>query len=179
MQLNATSSVEPGHLFPQAAAGARPTYVGCLAPWQAKRLRLYIEANLTHRLSIRMLAGVVNVSSGHLCHAFKRTFGTTVHTYVMLRRVERARHMLLNTSTELSDIALSCGLSDQSHLTRWFRRVCGETPGAFRRARYEPSAGLMTTVRYTALGPANLPTQRGEERGHFGTRADRAEVLAR
>ncbi|HEY0339538.1 MAG TPA: AraC family transcriptional regulator [Steroidobacteraceae bacterium] len=143
--MNAPSSIESGHLAPQRAAEVRPRFIGCLAPWQAKRLRLYIEANLPHRLNIGTLADVVNVSSGHLCHAFKRTFGTTVHTYVMHRRVERARHLLLNTSTELSDIALSCGLSDQSHLTRWFRRVCGETPGAFRRARYEPPAGLTQT----------------------------------
>jgi AraC family transcriptional regulator len=33
----------------------------------------------------------------------------------------------------LSEIALSCGLADQSHLSRWFRRIVGETPHAWRR----------------------------------------------
>jgi AraC family transcriptional regulator len=117
----------------------RPIAVGCLAPWQAKKLRLHIETNLAQRLDIEALAAVLSISSGHLCHAFKRTFGTTVHSYVVLKRLERARYLMLNTSTELSCIALSCGMSDQSHLTRWFRRVCGETPAAFRRARFEPS----------------------------------------
>jgi AraC-like DNA-binding protein len=51
---------------------------------------------------------------------------------------------MLNTSTQLSCIALSCGMSDQSHLTRWFRRVCGETPAAFRRRLF---AGLVSNRR--------------------------------
>jgi AraC-like DNA-binding protein len=117
----------------------RPVHVGCLAPWQAKKLRLHIETNLAQRLDIETLAAVLNISPGHLCHAFKRTLGTTVHNYVVLKRLEQARHLMLNTTIGLSSIALSCGMSDQSHLTRWFRRVCGETPAAFRRARFKPS----------------------------------------
>jgi AraC family transcriptional regulator len=112
---------------------------GSLAPWQARRLHSYIETNLSQRLDLETLARCVNLSSGHLSHSFKRTFGTTVHSYVMHRRVMRAQHLMLNTSMGLSSIALTCGMSDQAHLTRWFARVIGETPGAFRRARFEPA----------------------------------------
>jgi AraC-like DNA-binding protein len=42
---------------------------------------------------------------------------------------------MLSSQLPLSDIALSCGLSDQSHFTRVFRRIVGETPSAWRRAR--------------------------------------------
>jgi AraC-like DNA-binding protein len=42
---------------------------------------------------------------------------------------------MLTTSAPLSEIALSCGMSDQSHFTRSFRRIVGETPHLWRQAR--------------------------------------------
>lgn len=112
---------------------------GCLAAWQAKRVRLYIETNLANRLYTTELADVVNLSPSHFCRAFKRTFGVTVHRYVMRRRVVIAQRLMLTSAEALSSIALICGMSDQSHLTRWFGRVVGETPAVWRRARFEPA----------------------------------------
>jgi AraC-like DNA-binding protein len=102
-------------------------------------VRLYIDANLMKHLDICALAQVVNLSPSYFSRAFKRTLGVTVHRYVMKRRVEKAQQLMLTTAEALSGIALSCGMSDQSHLTRWFRRIVGETPAVWRRARYEPS----------------------------------------
>jgi AraC family transcriptional regulator len=111
---------------------------GCLAAWQAKRVRLYIETNLSNRLDTTELANVVNLSPSHFCRAFKRTFGVTVHRYVMRRRVVVAQRLMLTSAEALSSIAVVCGMSDQSHLTRWFGRVVGETPAVWRRARFQP-----------------------------------------
>ena len=116
-----------------------------LAAWQAKRVRLYIETNLAKRLHITELADAVNLSASHFCRAFKRTFGVTAHLYVMRRRVVRAQRLMLTSVEALSSIAVSCGMSDQSHLTRWFARVVGETPAAWRRARFEPKRALSFT----------------------------------
>jgi AraC-like DNA-binding protein len=102
----------------------------------------YIEANLGERLDIELIARAVYLSASHLCRAFKSTFGISVHQYVMRRRVKRAQQLMLNSSMSLSGIALSCGMCDQSHLTRWFQRVVGETPAAWRRARFAPIAPL-------------------------------------
>jgi AraC-like DNA-binding protein len=101
-------------------------------------VRDYIESNLAHRLTTEDLARVVNLSGSHFIRAFTRSFGSTVHYYVMQRRVAMAQRLMLGTSEQLSRIALSCGMSDQSHLTRWFRRVVGQTPAAWRRSRPHP-----------------------------------------
>ena len=51
------------------------------------------------------------------------------------RRIEVAQDLMLSTREPLGAIALSCGMSDQSHFSRWFRRIVGETPHQWRRMR--------------------------------------------
>jgi AraC-like DNA-binding protein len=104
-----------------------------LAPWRAKRVRLYIEAHLEHRLDTDALARVAYVSRAHFCRSFKRQFGVTVHRYVLQRRIERAQHLMLTTSAPLSEIAAICGMSDHSHLARVFRQALNESPSAWRK----------------------------------------------
>ena len=57
------------------------------------------------------------------------------HSYVTRLRIERAQHLMLSTNATLLDIALECGLADQSHLTRTFFKLFGETPRSWRIAR--------------------------------------------
>jgi hypothetical protein len=75
------------------------------------------------------------LSSGQFCRAFKCTFGMPAHVYLMHRRIEVAQGLMLRTNAPLSEIALRCGMSDQAHFTRTFRRVVGETPCLWRRTR--------------------------------------------
>lgn len=100
---------------------------------RALPVRRYIEANLEHRLGTDLLARVAYVSRAHFCRSFKRTFGVTVHQYVIQRRIARAQHLMLTTSATLTEIAATCGMSDQSHLTRVFRRAVAESPSVWRK----------------------------------------------
>lgn len=108
---------------------------GGLALWQAKRVAAHIDAHLAERIRIEELAALLRFSVGHFCRAFKATFGVSAHTYLTRRRIELAQCLMLTTHEPLGAIALSCGMSDQSHFTRLFRRVVGETPHAWRRSR--------------------------------------------
>jgi AraC family transcriptional regulator len=108
---------------------------GGLAPWQIRRVKTYIEANLDATIRVKELAELVKFSSFHFCRAFRDSFGDSPHGYVMRRRVERAQGLMLTTNASLGQIAADCGLADQAHFNRLFRRFVGESPGMWRRAR--------------------------------------------
>ena len=119
---------------PQEVAGA-------LSAWRAQRVASYIETNLSGTIRVRDLARLVGLSNSYFCHAFKRRYGLTVHVYLTGRRIEMAQQLMLSTTDSLSEIALSCGMSDQAHFTRAFRRVVGETPKRWRQSRRAALAG--------------------------------------
>jgi len=112
---------------------------GGLAPWQIRKVSAYIEAHLDSTIGAADLAGLVKLSVFHFCRAFRASFGEPPHTYVMQRRVELAQGMMLRTGSSLAQIAIACGLADQAHLNKSFRRFVGESPGAWRRARVTPA----------------------------------------
>jgi AraC family transcriptional regulator len=109
---------------------------GGFAAWQSRRLAAYVDANLSGKIVVRELAASLDISAGHFCRAFKRTFGMPALIWIKRRRIEIAQGLMLTTGASLTDIALSCGMSDQSHFTRSFRRIVGETPSSWRRTRF-------------------------------------------
>jgi AraC family transcriptional regulator len=117
--------------------GCRP---GGLAAWQAKRALAYIEENLGSKIGIGEIADLLALSKSHFSRTFRLSLGSSPMAYVSRRRVERAKFMMTSTRERLTDIALSCGFADQSHLTRYFRRIVGMSPGLWRRNVATPAA---------------------------------------
>jgi AraC family transcriptional regulator len=107
---------------------------GGLAPWQVRRLTALIEAHLAETLLSADLAAAVRLSTSHFSRAFTRSFGVAPHAYVVERRVAHAKYLIETTDSVLCDVALACGLADQAHLSRTFRRVVGQTPKSWRRS---------------------------------------------
>lgn len=101
---------------------------------QVRRLVDFVEANLEADLTLEQLADVVGVSIPHLTTLFRRTMGQSVHAYVMERRVQRARALLLQRDMSIAEVALETGFAHQSHLARWMRRLLGVTPSEVLRA---------------------------------------------
>jgi AraC-like DNA-binding protein len=103
----------------------------------------YIDAHLDCAIKVRDLVALTRLSSSHFAHAFKESFGEAPFGHITRRRMQRAQELMLTTGEPLSQIALACGLYDQAHFTRVFRRVVGVSPNVWRR-------------RY-ATGPVSVP----------------------
>jgi AraC-like DNA-binding protein len=117
----------------ERSSGANGSRPGALAGWQIARVRAFIEENLHGNIETRDLSAVAQRSPAHFSRSFKRALGEPPHAYVIRRRLERACHLMVTTSEPLSEIALSVGFSDQSHLCRLFRRAFGQSPSIWRR----------------------------------------------
>ena len=139
---------------------------GGFALWQARRLAAFIDANLAGKPRIEQLAGLLGLSVSHFCRAFKCTFSVSAHEYLTRRRIAVAQGLMLTTCDTISEIALNCGMSDQSHFTRSFRRIVGETPCSWRRTRSGAFAEQETTparsaTRRTKCSPLPAPPAAG------------------
>jgi AraC family transcriptional regulator len=112
---------------------ARPVRGG-LAPWQERRAKEILSANLDGEVSISDLANECELSLSYFTRAFRRSMGVPPHRWLMQRRIDKAKDMLRNSTLSLSGVALDCGFADQSHFTAAFTRSVGTSPGAWRRA---------------------------------------------
>jgi AraC family transcriptional regulator len=106
---------------------------GGLPRWQVQRALAYIDGNLGSKLTAVAIADTLFLSVSHFSRAFKRVMGCPPMTYVTLMRLERAKAMMTSTAERLSNIALACGFSDQSHFTKLFHRRVGLSPSVWRR----------------------------------------------
>ena len=107
---------------------------GGLAPWQVRRAKEILCANLDGRVALKEVAQECGLSVSHFSRAFRCSLGVAPHNWLLTRRVELAKEKLRDDRSTLSDVALACGFADQSHLTKVFTRIVGVSPGVWRRS---------------------------------------------
>jgi len=111
----------------------RPRVHGGLSGWQVKQVRHHIESNIGQRIPVGELAALVRQSKGHFFRTFRESFGESPQAHILRQRILRAELLIRNSQETLAQIALDCGLCDQAHLSRLFRRINGVSPSAWRR----------------------------------------------
>ena len=109
-----------------------PAVRGALDARRQRRVMDYIDSHLGEDLSIAVLANEACLSPFHFARAFKAATGAAPHRYVTDRRIGYAKSLIGEGRLSLAEIAAICGFSSQSHLTRWFKRLAGTTPAAYR-----------------------------------------------
>lgn len=120
------------HLLGRYTLAGRAAPAGLPAP-RLRRVLEYIDAHLGEDLSLDALAALAHCSASRFKVLFKRSLGVPVHAYVVRRRVERARELLLQGRMPASEVALAAGFAHQSHMARSMRRVLGVLPSDLAR----------------------------------------------
>lgn len=108
---------------------------GGLAPWQHRKVMKFVEEHLAETIRIVDLADLARLSGSHFSRAFRATVGQSPYDYVLSRRMALAQELMADTDASLSQIALECGMSDQAHLCKVFRRMFATTPNKWRKPR--------------------------------------------
>lgn len=128
---NALAVLTAGHDFSDAPRQCPPG--AGLAPWQVRHVTAYIRDNIGATLRASAISRLARLSHSHFSRAFKVSFHETLTSYIMRQRIRLAQDKMLTTDHALSRIALECGLCDQAHFSRVFRRIVGLTPSLWRR----------------------------------------------
>jgi AraC family transcriptional regulator len=119
--------------------GMRPVsrlVAGGLAPWQERRAKEMIAANLDG-VPVKELARECRLSRAHFSRAFRRSVGVAPHNWLIEQRIVLSKKKLRDDRLSLADVAAECGFCDHAHFTRHFARIVGVTPSAWRRALKE------------------------------------------
>lgn len=101
---------------------------------QRAQLETFVDREIATNFGLVDLAELVGYSPDHFSRLFKQSFGQSPHQYVLSRRIDKAMAMLRDEGQSIAAIALSCGFTDQGHLTKVFKQRVGMTPGVYRRS---------------------------------------------
>ena len=104
---------------------------GGLAPWQERRSKELLIANLAGDASLAEIAKACGLSVTYFSRAFRKSTGLAPHSWLLQARIEHAITLMRRREQRLAEIALACGFADQSHFTRTFVKRVGMTPGAW------------------------------------------------
>jgi AraC-like DNA-binding protein len=121
------------HTYGGMKVVARPIWGG-LAPWQERRAKEILSADLNGEVSLKEIARECGLSISHFSRAFRQSTGMAPHRWLVQRRIEATKALLADKRKSLSDIALQCGFADQSHFTRTFTGAVGCSPSVWRRS---------------------------------------------
>lgn len=123
------------HLIRRYAQGAPTAREAVRAHRGVSAAVRFIRQNFAQPLTLADIAAAASLSPFHLTRLFKKTLGMSPHQYLLEVRVHGA-NALLSTGADgptLAQVATAVGFSDQSHLTRQFKRILGITPKQARR----------------------------------------------
>lgn len=94
-------------------------------------IKEYLQDNFSSNISLEQLVELTHLNRSYLIRLFRNAVGLPPYVYLIQIRVERAKQLLAQGES-VADVVSTVGMSDQSHLTRHFKRIVGITPGRYR-----------------------------------------------
>ena len=120
-------------------------------PGDAQRLRQLvllrsvrdrIDRDYAQPLDVEALARGVHLSAGHLSREFKRVFGESPYSYLMTRRIERAKALLDRGDLSVTEVCFAVGCSSLGTFSTRFTELVGMPPSAYRSQASRATEGI-------------------------------------
>jgi AraC-like DNA-binding protein len=107
-----------------------------------RRARDVMDREYASPLDLAGLARVALMSEGHFSRQFRETYGETPYSYLMTRRIERAKALLRLGEMSVTDVCMAVGCTSLGSFSARFTELVGETPTAYRARDHGPLAGV-------------------------------------
>ncbi|MFF9067806.1 helix-turn-helix transcriptional regulator [Streptomyces sp. NPDC014891] len=122
-----------------------------------RRARDTMDRDYAQPLDVPALAAVALMSSGHFARSFRAAYGETPYSYLMTRRVERAKALLRRGDMSVTDVCFAVGCTSLGSFSSRFTELVGETPSAYRARPHEDGAAIPACVAKVRTRPVRRP----------------------
>lgn len=146
------------------------TYTGSVTPEELanlahlRRARDLMDREYVRPLDVAALARASLMSTAHFARQFRATYGETPYSYLMTRRIERAKALLRQGDLSVTEVCMAVGCSSLGSFSARFTEVVGETPTAYRARDHSALAGVPGCVTRNLTRPSRRPGRIGEAR---------------
>ena len=122
-----------------------------------RRVRDRMDREYAEPLDMSELARGALMSPGHFQRSFRKAFGETPYSYLMTRRIERAKALLRRGDLTVTEVCLAVGCTSLGSFSSRFTELVGRTPSAYRAASHEPAAVIPSCVARAFTRPSRRP----------------------
>lgn len=95
----------------------------------------YINAHYMEDISLSLLVNKVNYNPSYLSRLYKKQTGNSIVTYINERRIDKAKHMLIETALKVTDISTKCGFYSTKHFNLVFKKTTGLSANTYRQRK--------------------------------------------
>ena len=107
-----------------------------------RRARDTMDRDYAQPLDVPALARAAYMSPGHFSRSFRAAFGETPYSYLMTRRIERAKALLRRGDLTVTEVCFEVGCTSLGSFSSRFSELVGESPSAYRARGHDEAAAI-------------------------------------
>ncbi|MBL7495695.1 helix-turn-helix transcriptional regulator [Frankia sp. CNm7] len=127
-----------------------------------RRARDLMDREYARPLDVATLARAALMSTAHFSRQFRATYGETPYSYLMTRRIERAKALLRRGDMSVTEVCMAVGCTSLGSFSARFTQLVGETPTAYRAHDHSALASVPGCVAKDLTRPSRAPSRNGE-----------------
>ncbi|MFJ7907387.1 helix-turn-helix transcriptional regulator [Kitasatospora sp. NPDC096204] len=122
-----------------------------------RRARDRMDREYAQPLDVQALARTALMSSGHFSRSFRAAYGETPYSYLMTRRIERAKALLRRGDLSVTEVCMAVGCTSLGSFSTRFTELVGQSPSAYRARDHEQGAAIPACVAKVRTRPVRRP----------------------